>query len=293
MKRCFFLMIVFFIPFLAHKLLHDLGGGFQWRKIAPIKRGSFLSSGDFLPEGMVFHYLGMGHHVYAFLSEDKKYVLKFLRYHKFRSHFWTRLAFFPPAFRKKELQSREKRLSFLWESHRLAAQFLREETGLITYQEPGVGESRQVVLVDFWGRKKTVDLQKTGFALQQYFPLYGKEFPKWMQKQDSQAIQQGFCAYFEVIAARFAKGFVNKDRRGWGKNYGITPKGVAYEIDLGAFCRGATQDLAWEIEQCSRDFRHWVKRKTPKWKTLFEQELAKAKTKKALEHKKNREQKLN
>ena len=289
--RALFVSVMVIVPVGALHILRKKSGNFRLHKIVPIKKKGSFFSGE-LPEVFPrFHYLAMGKHTYAFISEDKKWVLKFLRYHKFKPHFWKRLSFFSKDKREKDILQRNERLSFLLQSHVIASTYLKEETGLIYYQEPLAKDSLVVTLVSGLGREKKVDVNQYGFVLQKYFPLYGEKLSKLLEKKEPELIQKLFSSYFEVIAARFGKGFVNKDRKGWDRNYGVDQTGTVFEIDLGGF-QQHTSEKDWEIKQCSRDFREWLQKNEKDLLPFFEKELQSALEKTVEGHQESRKQKL-
>lgn len=287
MYRLYLLIWVLLIPLLTHKTLHDFTGHFHKNKIAtfyPEELSHFFQNTKKAPsdiEGKRFRYMGRGNHAFAFESMDGNVVIKFLRFQKFLPHFWERLPWFSQRL-QKSIVKRKDRLRFLLQSISLAEKNLKEETGFIHISMlPEESNSVTIYLADRMDRTFPVQLGKYCYIMQKKFPIYGNLLPRTtISKEKADSL---FRAYFEVIGARFAKGIMNKDRRGWGKNYGLS-QGKAFEIDLGGFAKAVDDNLAWEITQCSRDFRAYVKKNHPSLLSLFEKRLEEALEKSAQEH---------
>jgi|GEM_PF-2869724 len=284
---------ILYTPLFVHKVLHDKAGNFRPAKIAYQleKKGGGVAI-DLKVFDQSFSYLAMGHHAYAFLSEDGKYVLKFPRYHKFRDSFWLKLSFLPDKWKEKKIRAKRERFDFFLKSHEIAGAFLREETGLIALHLSETDYlSKEVRLIDGLGREHIVNLDQTGFVLQNYFPIYGPELEKHIG--DEKQVANFFSAYFEVIASRYEKGIVNKDRKGWLRNYGFVYPDIAYEIDLGSYSlTGLSSSARREIKDCSKDFRKWITKNTPQYLDLFDREMEKAMQQKSIAHLDARSSKL-
>jgi hypothetical protein len=292
-KRGILVLSLILIPLAVHKTLHDTTGLFRLSHIQT-KFDSDLR--HFFPKKepikqklsvLEFTYLGRGNHAFAFEDKQKQMVIKFLRFTKFCPHFWERLWLFKKRLAKSTAR-RKDRLHFLLNSITIAQRFLQEETGTLgIYMFPDQKESMSVSLIDRIGRKHNINLQDYCFIVQRKFPLYGKLVPEQINLSSLDLLETYISAYFEVIAARFSKGIMNKDRRGWGKNYGWD--GVrAFEIDLGGFSFADNDDLAWEVEQCSRDFKAYLAKKNPQLISLFDAKMAKAIKLTAQDHYRNR-----
>lgn len=82
-----------------------------------------------------FHYLDKGKQFYVFVSNDHKYVIKFIRFDQLKPRFLIRLLRWLPH---RYIQAKQKRASFLhqrlFNSIAYAFSYLSEDTGLIHYQ---------------------------------------------------------------------------------------------------------------------------------------------------------------
>lgn len=301
-KICAFLLIVYiFIG--THKLLHDATGNFRPNKIPlslaeeeKIPLASDEKNQFFSICNQKFHYLAKGHHIYAFESEDGKYILKFPRHHKFFTHFWLRLPILSESVRNRKMQVKTRHWSTIYNGHKKAFHDLQNETGVIYVHLSKTKDlNRTVTLVDAFKREFTIDLDEAGYILQKRFSIYNEEFREALKKKDTEEIKEMFKAYFEVIASRFSRGYINKDRRGWKANYAFVKPNLAYEIDMGSFAIAKNHSIEayrFELKQCSRDYREWLEKNAVDYLELFDQELLKALEKDPEHHCLHREKKL-
>ena len=221
-----------------------------------------------------FHYLTKGHHAYAFISENKKYIIKFPRIHKFKAHFWQ---YFIPLL-KRDILLKEERFKFTINSHKLADKFLKDECAIIYSQLDDRRIKKKIKLVDKLKREKKVCLSQTFFVLQKNCSLYESFLPKLIQNDDDEKIKILITSYFDVIKKRCDKMITNKDRRGFCRNYGVINNySKAYEIDIGSYIINPalknSDEKQWELEECSKDFRKYLKKNYPKILVFFDNKI--------------------
>lgn len=218
-----------------------------------------------------FFYFAKGHHAFVFESADKKYILKFIRYHKFTPPFWTKLFSL-----QKKYSSKTKRLHFIENSHRIADKKLSQETAIIfLHLEKTSNLQQKICLIDKIGRKNHISADEFGFVLQKKISLFKNILPRVVQKNNHKEIKQIIRAYFNVVASRAKKHIVNKDRKGMESNYGIMAN-QSFEIDIGSFIFDDnlknTNEQLREIHACTIDMRKWMKKNYPHGVQLFDHE---------------------
>ncbi len=117
-----------------------------------------------------YYYIGKGAQVYAFGSEDGKYVLKFFKFkHLGPSPFISMLPSIGPLKRFKEnnIARKERKKLGVFEGHAIAYQYDKEHSGLILLHLNLSNDLHlQTKLIDKIGRSHTVDLDQTIFVLQ-------------------------------------------------------------------------------------------------------------------------------
>lgn len=117
-----------------------------------------------------YRYIGKGAQVYAFASDDGKYVLKFFKFKHLRPSLF--ISALPPVgplktFKEQNVARKERKLLGVFEGHRIAYQYDKENAGLL-FIHLNLTDSLHlnVDLYDKIGRRHTVDLDKTVFVLQ-------------------------------------------------------------------------------------------------------------------------------
>ncbi len=116
------------------------------------------------------YFLGSGKQFYAFETEDKSTVIKFVKQSRRAPlPYLEKLKLPKPLnlWKKNYLQARKKRLDELLTSCTIAYQSLQKETALhYIHLNPSSTWHKEVILVDNLGIEHKVDLEKTAFIIQ-------------------------------------------------------------------------------------------------------------------------------
>jgi len=225
-----------------------------------------------------FYYYAKGHHAFAFVSEDEKYILKFLRAKKLRRPL---LFSFVNTKAKQQEHLHSKRLAFILKSHALAENPLKDETAVVYSHFYKTEDLSQTIhIFDKMNRSFSLKADNNSFILQKRVDLYEEVIPNIVLSQNTYAIKQMIRSYFQVIANRCQKGIMNKDRGGWGRNYGIIDGyAKAYEIDIGSYVLSdfvkTKEGMEKEIRDCSRDFRRYISCHLPQMLEFFDKNIEK------------------
>jgi len=225
-----------------------------------------------------FFYFAKGHHAFAFISEDGKYILKFLRAKKLRRPF---LFSFTNIRAKQQEHLHGKRLDFILKSHALAENPLKDETAVVYSHFYKTEDLFQTIhIFDKMNRRFSIKADTNSFILQKRVDLYEEIIPSIIESKNTHAIKQMIRSYFQVIANRCQKGIMNKDRGGWGRNYGVIDGYTkAYEIDIGSYVLSdfvkTKEGMEKEIRDCSRDFRRYISCHLPQMLDFFDQNIEK------------------
>lgn len=169
-----------------------------------------------------FQFLGRGQQSVAFLSSDKKYVLKFFL--KKAPRFRTKIVFLYCKNKKK----REFRiqLSRALKSYEWAFRDLKGETALIGIHLKAGGISLPLCTVRDWtGRAHSVDLNRASFVLQHYCDVLDEKNIQ-MKQRDVYPLLRTF------FQERTAKGYTDFKRRFNPENFAFQ-NGKAVMIDPG------------------------------------------------------------
>ena len=179
---------------------------------------------DFSPLQQEYSYLAEGDQSYVFLSQDKKYVLKFFKKRGKRSQ--QILTSFLPVFQRKQ-KKWKRQLSSCYKSYELAYEKIREETALLGLHFKKTTSFPKCVLA-YEGKKEVIDLNLFSFVLQRK----ADDFLETFRKDPASAKR----AMEELLESRARRGI--RDQVGgfvFNLNYGFI-EGKAVLFDLGRIC---------------------------------------------------------
>ncbi len=216
-----------------------------------------------------FHYLGKGCQSYVFASEDGKYVLKFFKYHRYRTKPWVNaLAFLPPveAYRRDRQEHKDKKLSNLFSSWMTAFKFLPEATGLIyVHLNKGEGWDQEVVLYDKIGGKHLINLNQLEFLVQKRAVMLADTLEMMLNAQTGNLAKDQIASLFALIRSDYASGFVDEDHA-LLQNTGVL-EGKPIHIDVGQIGRKAeAKEVAIYRQHLFNKmykFREWLHERDP------------------------------
>lgn len=232
--------------------------------------------------GQKFHYLGKGSQVYAFLSEDGQYVLKFFKCYHLKPVGWAAkvpLPSFLDTSRQAILDKRYKKISTTLESYKIASESLRDECGLIAVEIlPTASINQEVEIYDKLGRKHLLNLGHYGFILQRKADLIYPKLSEWIASNNMDAAKEAIRSMIALIVQRSKKGIQDSDPD-LHKNAGLIGT-TAILIDLGCLHRNPeaknkevfTQDLL----KITNRLKMWLEKQSPELYTFLLQEIENA-----------------
>lgn len=219
-----------------------------------------------------YYFLGSGVQCYAFLSEDKQTVLKIFKpYHLWPpTHILSSLPL-PLSFRKRTIAAREKRLSSIFESAKIAVIDLAEETGVFyLHLNTTEHEFPCITLYDKLGISHQIPLDQTAFALQKKAELAFDHFTKENGKETVNQL-------FALVVQRCKKGIENSDAALY-KNVGFVAN-KAILIDIGSFSKNPFLKKAYmlkkEVLSETRELKEYLKRHYPELLNDYYENVAK------------------
>jgi hypothetical protein len=184
-----------------------------------------------------FYYLDKGCQAYVFQSEDKKYVLKLMRYHRYKLPFWMEFITFTrkgEAYYKNRCDHRQKAFYNTMRSYLIANNHLKEDTGSIYLHLNKTNHLlKKVEIVDKARKSFYLDLDGSGFLLQgkvRTLPSVMKEFVK---NKDEEMVKKTILSFLNMVDRMMRQKIVNKDYN-CVKNSGYFDKRVI-GMDLGSY----------------------------------------------------------
>lgn len=263
----------------AGKGLYWIKGGFRMERLVPRSmhewgENSFLSEEAKGAFRQNYFYLNRGRQCYAFISEDKKYVLKLPRFDHFRSPFWLKALPFLDRYRREEMEDREKRYRFLFQSFEIASQEIPHETALVYLHLQKTKELGKVFIQDAAKQKYPLNLDRAVFALQLYQPLMIPELEKKITSLDIEGAEQILNALLSYLSERKKLGILNKDGS-FLRNFSYDGSKVT-QIDIGSFYRNSSlRKLNQIVEEATTPVIEWLFERDKDLAEWFKQEIKK------------------
>ncbi len=208
-----------------------------------------------------FFYLAKGAHCYAFISQDKNYVIKL---HRYPSHMrplpWLTHPF-AYRFSKRRKQIKEYNLTqyaYMMDNYKTSFEELKEETAtLLVHINRTDYLNKKVHLVDKTGNHYSVSLDKITFILQRKAELIYPTLERLLKQGLEQNAKEVICQILQLIAHTAQKGFINNDPILY-RNYGLLPDRAIY-IDLGDLVKEKQINAAaTQLSKITGSLRAWL-----------------------------------
>lgn len=162
-----------------------------------------------------FSYLSNGNQTYVFLSQDRKYVLKFFRFkHLKDSLFLNWLPSIAPIveYRHRKMVSQKRKLERIFNSFEIAYDLDKDNTGLVfnhLYATKNLNKKLQVV--DRIGFSHTIDLDKTTFVIQEKGITTGNVIKNLLSQGDVENTKKKFRLLFDMYVSEYERGLLDDD----------------------------------------------------------------------------------
>lgn len=221
-----------------------------------------------------FTYYNKGSQSYVFISEDKKFILKFLKQEKLRPKSW--LAYIPSSFNPfyRDFLSKKTRCRSTFSACKTAYLELKNESGLIYVHLNNARDlNKKVTVFDKNGRQHIVDIDRTCFYVQKRAQLIYSRISELMHNQDVNGAKKIISSIFSLIDFLGKKGVSDNDPI-LRKNFGLIDD-VAVQIDIGQLeidpMRKQTLAYKQEAGSITAGFRAWIEKNYPQLTEHFDQ----------------------
>lgn len=226
-----------------------------------------------------FSYLGKGCQSYVFQSEDGKYVLKFFKYQRFRPQiFLNYLTFIPgmDAYRLGKIDKKQKKLEGVFESWKIASDYLKEESGLIfVHLNKTDNLKKQLTIYDKMGFEHVVDLDQMEFMIQKKATMYCAHINDLMKKNEEEKAKQLLTNTITLILSEYKRGLADNDHA-LMQNTGVYHD-KPFHIDVGQFVLNeeAKTDsfMKQQLFNKTYKFRIWLHKNHPRLAVYLESQL--------------------
>lgn len=214
-----------------------------------------------------FTYLGKGCQSYVFLSDDKQYVIKFVKYQRFRPQEWLNYLTFIPgmeAIRDKKIEKKRKKLSMLFESWKLAFDQLKQETGLVFVHLNKTNHLQQeIVIQDKMGYMHRLDADRMEFLIQRRADLLCDKLARLIEQNRIPEARQLLNDLVDLILSEYQRGLADNDHA-LMQNTGVVGLQPVH-IDVGQFVINPAIRLPeiykQELFSKTFKFRKWLLKK--------------------------------
>lgn len=226
-----------------------------------------------------YRYLDKGCQSYVFESEDGKYILKFLKYQRFRPQFYFYWFTFLPEFKKYldlKVAVKEQKLERLFNSFVIAFDHLPEETGLIYVHLNKTDHlNRSITIKDYAGHEHLLDMDKMEFLIQKKGEMLSSTIDRMMAEGKMEEVKEILSGLFQMIVSEYHRGISDNDPA-LMQNTGVI-EGRPFQLDVGRFVLDPVVSnpalYHQEIYNKYYKFRHWLKEFYPELSAHVDQDL--------------------
>lgn len=226
-----------------------------------------------------YHYLGKGCQAYVFASSDDKYIIKFLKYQRFRPQAFLNYFSFIPAIdkqRQKKILQKQEKLKKLFSSWKIAYESLPKETGLIFLHLNKTSYLKQpLILYDKLGFKHLVNPDELEFLVQRKAKMLCPTIEDSMKQGKIEEAKTLITRLVDTIVSEYAKGIADADHA-LMQNTGVI-NGQPVHIDVGQFVEDVKLKRKEEhqIELFSKmyKFRIWLGKRYPELEAFLSEKL--------------------
>lgn len=183
-----------------------------------------------------YRFLNKGRQSFVFVSDDKKYVLKLFRFHRYRSSIFNNfLSSFNLAKRyTKKMQDEKNDLYYeSMNSYKLVYENLQDETATIYVHLNKTNHlNKKLQIEDKFKVQHVINLNLFGFVIQKKASSFKRALLK--TKDDKKNFEILLNSFFDNLQSIYSKNLLNKDRHVI-QNLGVVNGNKVVEIDIGRF----------------------------------------------------------
>lgn len=221
-----------------------------------------------------FTYLARGTQSYAFVSEDQKYVLKFIKMNHLTSDPWLKYlpSFLGGKLRYKKVELREQRFQNLFNTLHFCHEKFQDETGVkFIHLNPSPTWNKTVHLISKKGESLTLPLQDVPFIIQERADLIFPRLFQLIKDNKIEEAKQAITSLFELLWKRGNLGLFDEDRS-VSNNFGFVGEKVI-QLDIGGLVIKAPDEKASleEIQRIASRIREKIEVHHPEFLPYFDE----------------------
>jgi hypothetical protein len=216
-----------------------------------------------------YTYLGKGCQSYVFASEDGNYVIKFIKFQRFRPQPWLNfLAFIPYVneFQKNKYEEKKEKLDKLFISWKIAYEKLKPETGIVfVHLNKSTEWTHSLKITDKVGFKYLLDLGNVQFLLQRRAKMLCPTIDRYMAEEKIGDAEILIDKLLKMLLSEYSRGYADNDHA-LMQNTGILD-GQPIHIDVGQFIYNSKVKreslFKREIYDKTYNFYKWLQKHHP------------------------------
>jgi len=186
-----------------------------------------------------YHYFSKGCQSYVFESQDHQYVLKFIKYQRFRNHFWVDWIGDLPLFAKyikDKNHKKRKKLENILNGWCIAYDDLKRETGVIyVHLNKTEDQFGTLFITDKMGVEHVLQLDEMEFMIQRKAKMLTDTIHQMMANDEEEGVKTLLVKLLKTILLEYERGISDNDQA-LMQNTGVLD-GNPVHIDLGQFVR--------------------------------------------------------
>lgn len=226
-----------------------------------------------------YRYLGCGGQCFAFISQDKRYVIKFFKTHftSFGSLFLQTLPWRSKAFKQRKIERALFKLHRDFNSYAIASTDLQEETGIVyMHLNKSSDLHKQLHITDKIGIHYTLDLDRFEFAVQRRAEPAYAYIDSLIHSGALEEAKVAVRSLLTLSLTRCQKGIHDEDAKLERDNFGfLDDKPIC--IDIGRFVRDSSRQdpcvYRKDLQEIALQLRSWIQGKYPHLVEHFEEAL--------------------
>ncbi len=221
-----------------------------------------------------FTYLARGTQSYAFISEDQKYVLKFIKMNHLTPHPWLKMVppFLGGELRYKKVELRQQRFQDFFNTLHFCHANFQEETGVkFIHLNRSPSWNKTVHLTGKKGESLTFPLQNIPFIIQERAELIYHRLFRLIKNHKIEEAKQALTSLFDFLQKRGSLGLVDTDHS-ISNNFGFVGERVI-QLDTGGLVIRNPDEKATleEIHRIAGRIRAKIERRHPEFLPHFDE----------------------
>lgn len=216
-----------------------------------------------------YSYLGKGCQSYVFISEDRKYVIKFLKYKHFKAPGWLEyFTFIPPVekYQMKKSAEKTRNLHKIFQSWKIAYENLSDKSGLLYIHLNKTPEWKKTLHIkDKMGISHTIALGDMEFLVQRTADMLESKLETLMAEGKQVEAEQVIDRLIQMLLDEYRQAYADNDHA-LMQNTGVL-NGQPIHIDVGQFIHNKIvmdpKIYKQELFDKTYDFHTWLQKHYP------------------------------